>query len=158
VAKIRERNETINVLINNAGNILKIVVYIWLKHTSERKEKEKKRKTKDRLLTSLFFVAVFVTDRRINTDNIELSMAVNSYGPFLLSVMLVPNLRRGAPSRVINVNCNSHRKGNTIPHTHTHTHTHTHNHTITLSHYHTITLSHYHTITLSHYHTITQSQ
>jgi short-subunit dehydrogenase len=28
VAKIRERNETINVLINNAGNILKIVVYI----------------------------------------------------------------------------------------------------------------------------------
>jgi NAD(P)-dependent dehydrogenase (short-subunit alcohol dehydrogenase family) len=72
VAELRKRNETINVLINNA--------------------------------------AVFVTDRRVNESKIELSMAVNSYGPFLLSVMLVPNLRRGAPSRVINVNCRSHKR------------------------------------------------
>ena len=41
--------------------------------------------------------------RLVNPDGIETTFAVNHLGPFLLTNLLLPHLRRGAPSRVVNV-------------------------------------------------------
>lgn len=42
-------------------------------------------------------------ERTLSDDGIELTFATNVLGPFLLTNLLLPALRRGAPSRVINV-------------------------------------------------------
>lgn len=41
--------------------------------------------------------------RVISPDGIEMTFAVNHVGPFLLTNLLIPQLRAGAPSRVVNV-------------------------------------------------------
>ena len=41
--------------------------------------------------------------RETTADGLELTFATNVAGPFLLTALLVPTLRRGAPSRVVNV-------------------------------------------------------
>jgi NAD(P)-dependent dehydrogenase (short-subunit alcohol dehydrogenase family) len=41
--------------------------------------------------------------RQISPDGIELTFAVNHLGPFLLTNLLLPQLRAGAPSRVVTV-------------------------------------------------------
>jgi NAD(P)-dependent dehydrogenase (short-subunit alcohol dehydrogenase family) len=47
--------------------------------------------------------------KRESDDGIELNFAVNHLGPFLLTCLLLDELRRGAPSRVINVSSRYHR-------------------------------------------------
>ncbi len=44
-----------------------------------------------------------VGERTLSPDGIELTLATNVVGPFLLTQLLVPVLERSAPSRVINV-------------------------------------------------------
>src|SRR5687767_14472654 len=39
----------------------------------------------------------------LSPDGIEMTFAVNHLGPFLLTNLLLPQLRAGAPSRVVNV-------------------------------------------------------
>lgn len=41
--------------------------------------------------------------RVMSTDGYEMTLAVNHLAPFLLTILLVPALARGAPSRVVNV-------------------------------------------------------
>jgi NAD(P)-dependent dehydrogenase (short-subunit alcohol dehydrogenase family) len=41
--------------------------------------------------------------RVVSPDGIEMTMAVNHFGPFLLTNLLLPLLRAGAPSRIVNV-------------------------------------------------------
>jgi NAD(P)-dependent dehydrogenase (short-subunit alcohol dehydrogenase family) len=41
--------------------------------------------------------------RVVSTDGLEMTLAVNHLGPFLLTNLLLPLLRAGAPSRVVNV-------------------------------------------------------
>ncbi|MFN2564206.1 MAG: SDR family oxidoreductase [Gemmatimonadaceae bacterium] len=41
--------------------------------------------------------------RAVSVDGFEMTLAVNHLGPFLLTNLLVPLLRAGAPSRVVNV-------------------------------------------------------
>jgi NAD(P)-dependent dehydrogenase (short-subunit alcohol dehydrogenase family) len=47
--------------------------------------------------------------KRESADGIELNFAVNHLGPFLLTCLLLDELRRGAPSRIINVSSRYHR-------------------------------------------------
>ena len=42
-------------------------------------------------------------ERRLSLDGNELALATNVLGPFLLTGLLVPELRAGAPSRIVNV-------------------------------------------------------
>lgn len=46
---------------------------------------------------------VLTSGRRTSVDGIELTLATNVIGPFLLTELLVPILERSAPARVINV-------------------------------------------------------
>jgi dehydrogenase/reductase SDR family member 12 len=46
---------------------------------------------------------VLTEERSLSRDGIELTLATNVVGPFLLTKLLAPLLRRTAPSRVINV-------------------------------------------------------
>jgi NAD(P)-dependent dehydrogenase (short-subunit alcohol dehydrogenase family) len=46
---------------------------------------------------------VLTEERSLSRDGIELTLATNVVGPFLLTKLLVPLLSRGAPARVINV-------------------------------------------------------
>jgi retinol dehydrogenase 12 len=46
---------------------------------------------------------VNLTRRAVSPDGFEMTLAVNHLGPFLLTNLLLPLLRAGAPSRVVNV-------------------------------------------------------
>ncbi|HLH67276.1 MAG TPA: SDR family NAD(P)-dependent oxidoreductase [Solirubrobacteraceae bacterium] len=46
---------------------------------------------------------VMCENRTLSPDGIELTLAVNVVGPFLLTSLLAPSLARSAPSRIINV-------------------------------------------------------
>jgi dehydrogenase/reductase SDR family protein 12 len=46
---------------------------------------------------------VLLPGRELSVDGFELSFATNVLGPFLLTTLLIPLLKAGAPSRIINV-------------------------------------------------------
>ncbi|HBF82974.1 MULTISPECIES: SDR family NAD(P)-dependent oxidoreductase [Streptomyces] len=48
-------------------------------------------------------VGAMFPDRQSSTDGIEASFAVNHLSPYLLTELLLPSLRTGAPSRIVNV-------------------------------------------------------
>ncbi|MFJ8630776.1 SDR family NAD(P)-dependent oxidoreductase [Streptomyces sp. NPDC093568] len=48
-------------------------------------------------------VGAMFPDRRNSVDGIEASFAVNHLSPYLLTELLLPTLRAGAPSRIVNV-------------------------------------------------------
>ena len=47
--------------------------------------------------------AVNLARRAVSEDGIEMTLAVNHLGPFLLTQLLLPLLRAGAPARIVNV-------------------------------------------------------
>ena len=46
---------------------------------------------------------VMTQERELSADGIELTLATNVIGPFLLTQLLIPALERSAPSRIVNV-------------------------------------------------------
>lgn len=51
--------------------------------------------------------AVFTRDRRTTPEGLEIMFATNVLGPFLLTNLLLPSLREGAPSRVLTISAPS---------------------------------------------------
>ena len=49
--------------------------------------------------------------RTLTVDGLEWTFAVNPLAPFLLTNLLVPQLKAGAPSRIITVSSSAHRRG-----------------------------------------------
>jgi retinol dehydrogenase 14 len=54
---------------------------------------------------------VFMNDRRLTEDGIEMTFAVNHLAPFLLTNLLLDQLKRSAPARVITVSSVAHTRG-----------------------------------------------
>jgi NAD(P)-dependent dehydrogenase (short-subunit alcohol dehydrogenase family) len=54
---------------------------------------------------------VWETRRKETSDGIEMNFGVNHLAPFLLTGLLLEELRAGAPSRVVNVSSNAHKYG-----------------------------------------------
>jgi NAD(P)-dependent dehydrogenase (short-subunit alcohol dehydrogenase family) len=55
--------------------------------------------------------AIFYNGREESADGFEMTFAVNHLGPFLLTNLLLPALRAGSPSRIVNVASVAHRLG-----------------------------------------------
>ncbi len=54
---------------------------------------------------------LFAAEQTRSADGIELTLAVNHVGPFLLTHLLTPLLERAAPARVINLSSVAHARG-----------------------------------------------
>lgn len=54
---------------------------------------------------------VWMTQRRLNADGIEMTFMVNHLAPFLLSNLLLDRLKASAPARIVNVNSGLYVKG-----------------------------------------------
>lgn len=54
---------------------------------------------------------VFMTERRLSVDGVEMTFAVNHLAPFLLTHLLVPRLTASPDGRVITVSSIAHRNG-----------------------------------------------
>jgi len=54
---------------------------------------------------------LYVRDRRLTPDGLEMQLMVNALGPFLLTNLLEGPLRAGVPSRVVNIASNAHYGG-----------------------------------------------
>jgi NAD(P)-dependent dehydrogenase (short-subunit alcohol dehydrogenase family) len=54
---------------------------------------------------------VWMTERQVNKDGIEMSFMVNYMAPYILSTALAPLLERNGPSRIIHVNAGLYVKG-----------------------------------------------
>jgi len=51
----------------------------------------------------------FYKERLLSTDDIEMTMAVNYFAPFLLTLLLLDLLKANAPARIVNVASSSHK-------------------------------------------------
>ncbi|MEM8858306.1 MAG: SDR family NAD(P)-dependent oxidoreductase [Chloroflexota bacterium] len=55
---------------------------------------------------------VWMTEKIVNEDGLEMSFMVNHLAPFILTQKLIPNLKNSAPSRIVHVNAGLYIKGN----------------------------------------------
>jgi NAD(P)-dependent dehydrogenase (short-subunit alcohol dehydrogenase family) len=54
---------------------------------------------------------VWMTKKTMTADGLEYSFQVNHMAPFILSVLLLPTLKKNAPARIVNVNAGLYVKG-----------------------------------------------
>ncbi len=54
---------------------------------------------------------LWMAERRVTTDGLETTFAVNHLAPFLLTNLLLERLRASAPARIVNVSSEGHRRG-----------------------------------------------
>ena len=57
----------------------------------------------------------YIKSRELTCDGIERTFAVNYLGPFLLTHLLLPVIRKGSPSRIVTVASSAHEDVNQIP-------------------------------------------
>ncbi len=65
----------------------------------------------DRLDVLVNNAGVFLAQRKMSTDGIECTFAVNHLAPFLLTNLLIDKLKASAPSRIITTSSVAHRSG-----------------------------------------------
>lgn len=63
----------------------------------------------DRLDVLINNAGLYLADRQLSADGIEMTFAVNHLAPFLLTNLLLDDLKASAPARIVNVNSESHR-------------------------------------------------
>ena len=68
----------------------------------------------DRLHVLVNNAGTVLTTRRVTVDGLEETFAVNHLAPFLLTNLLLPLLRAGAPSRIIVMSSYEHRRGHMV--------------------------------------------
>jgi NAD(P)-dependent dehydrogenase (short-subunit alcohol dehydrogenase family) len=76
-----------------------------------RKLAEEFQRKYDRLDILINNAGVGETELKFSKDNIEMDMAVNYFAPFLLTNLLLPILKKSAPSRIVNVSSMMHAEG-----------------------------------------------
>ncbi|XP_034946619.1 retinol dehydrogenase 12-like [Chelonus insularis] len=92
--------EQISAESGNKNIVVKYVDMSSFKSIRSFAEEINKEETQlDVLIHNAGTVTVF--DRKLSEDGIEYTMAVNFYGPFLLTHLLIDLLKRSAPSRIV---------------------------------------------------------
>ncbi len=76
-----------------------------------RKLAEQIKERFDKLDVLLNNAGVFMTQRALTEDGLEMTFAVNHLAHFLLTLLLLGALKRAAPARVITVSSEAHRSG-----------------------------------------------
>ncbi|XP_064640903.1 retinol dehydrogenase 12-like [Lineus longissimus] len=111
VNKGREAADDIISRLDNGRNV-KVMEVDLSSLTSVRKFVEKFLKEEDRLDILLNNAGCgWLPERVITKDGLELTMASNHYGHFLLTNLLLDRLKSCAPSRVVNVSSVAHKWG-----------------------------------------------
>lgn len=83
-----------------------------LSSTSEVRTLAEKVKTQyDSLHVLINNAGVYMNERVLTPDGLEMTFAVNHLAPFLLTHFLLDLLRKSAPSRIINVSSVAHQRG-----------------------------------------------
>ena len=72
---------------------------------------ERLRNRLERLDVLVNNAGIYERTRRLSRDGFELTLAVNHLAPFLLTNLLLPLLKKSAPSRIINVSSVAHTRG-----------------------------------------------
>jgi len=86
-----------------------IVVADFSKFDDVRKAAAYINKTYSRIDVLINSVGIHSTRKLFNEDKIELCFVVNHLSVFLFTKLLIPTLKNGAPSRIIQVNSEGHR-------------------------------------------------
>lgn len=99
-------------IIKNTGNREVVLKKIDLcSFDSIRKFADDFLKTESRLDVLINNAGTGNLDNRLTEDNLPIETQINHFGPFLLTVLLLPLLKSSAPSRIINVSSVLHRVG-----------------------------------------------
>ncbi|CAH0596412.1 unnamed protein product [Chrysodeixis includens] len=69
-------------------------------------------KTESRLDVLINNAGTGTLDNSLTEDNLPVEAQVNHFGPFLLTMLLLPLIKSSAPSRIVNVSSLMHRYGN----------------------------------------------
>jgi NAD(P)-dependent dehydrogenase (short-subunit alcohol dehydrogenase family) len=105
VVRSRERGEEARVrIVERSGNSeVNVGVCDLSELESVRQFAGRFRDQASRLDVLVNNAGVMTEERAVSADRIELTLATNVVGPFLLTNLLIPLLRENAPARIINV-------------------------------------------------------
>jgi NAD(P)-dependent dehydrogenase (short-subunit alcohol dehydrogenase family) len=105
VARDRERGEVARRAIEAAtGNVrVELLVADLASQAQVRRLAESVQKRAERLHLLVNNAGTAFRERGLTEDGVERSLAVNHLAPFLLTNLLLPRLRAGAPARIVNV-------------------------------------------------------
>jgi len=104
----RARSEIIEETGNQATDLM--ICDVSSIESIRRFAKEFKEKY-DRLDVLINNAGAVFSNRQVTPDGVEMTLAVNYLGPFLLTLELLPLLKASAPSRVINLSSGMHGTG-----------------------------------------------
>ena len=111
VARDRRRGEETLDELRRAGDAAPALFVADLSSQAEiRRLAEEVKARTDRLHVLLNNAGAIFLERRLSPEGIELTFALNHLGYFLLTALLLPLLRAGAPSRIVNVSSEAHRR------------------------------------------------
>ena len=99
-------------IIDQSGNPSVLVLVADLSSlASVRHLAEEFMKRYPRLDVLINNAGVLEQTRKLSRDGLEMDLAVNYLAPFLLTNLLLPALKAGAPSRIVNVSSSMHAEG-----------------------------------------------
>lgn len=108
-ARSPERGEEVRRAIQEAGGRAEVIHADLSSLAEVRRAAEEFLRRFDRLDVLINNAGVYTDERTLSADGIELQLAVNHLAPFLLTNLLLPLLRRSAPSRVVTVSSEAHQ-------------------------------------------------
>src|SRR5687767_405174 len=105
LARNRERGESTLAEIRKAApeSHLELLLCDLSSQRSVREAVAAFKKKHDRLHILVNCAGVFLPTRTVTEDGVEATFATNYLGPFLLTNLLLPLLKKAAPSRIVNV-------------------------------------------------------
>lgn len=99
------------ILVDEFGGKTDVIIADYQRLSEVRQAAEKIRQQYRKIHVLINNAGVFNKRRRLTADGYEMTFGVIHLASFLLTKMLIEQLKRGAPSRVIDINSEAHRFG-----------------------------------------------
>jgi NAD(P)-dependent dehydrogenase (short-subunit alcohol dehydrogenase family) len=109
----REKGEEVKkeIIDKTKNNNVDYLICDLSSFSSIRECAEEFKKNHEKLDILINNAGVGETELKFSKDNIEMDMAVNYFAPFLLTRLILPALKKSAPSRIVNVSSMMHAEG-----------------------------------------------